>query len=242
MAGGLSPAAGGLGRWRCARGACLFCRLLTLPSVCFLAPIPPTPFPAGRGSPKVYFAGGFAPGAPALDRLRRLQYQSSRYFGGGLVSGGGGAGALAVRKGGLPFLSPADPAFSVLSCPYPPDPLPGGKGEPQSLFCRGLRPRRPCIRPLAALTVPVKQVLRWGACPRRSPRTKKNPEPNDRADSEPQHYLSWIEVLGGLGDSFKSPPAFLPFPSLPVTASMGCQAGGRRGLRRSRRRWRRRGR
>ena len=56
------------------------------------------------------------------------------------------------------------------------------------------------------------------------------------------------KVLGGLGDSFKSPPAFLPFPSFPsfppfpVTASMGCQAGGRRGLRRSRRRWRRRGR
>ena len=29
--------------------ACLFGRLLTLPSVCFLSPIPPTPFPAGRG-------------------------------------------------------------------------------------------------------------------------------------------------------------------------------------------------
>ena len=85
----------------------------------------------------------------------------------------------------------------------------------------------------------------WGTLsrvPRRSPRAKKSPEPNDRADSEPQHYLLWIEVLGGLGDSFKSPPAFLPFPSFPVTASMGCQAGGSRGLRRSRRRWRRRGR
>ena len=36
----------------------------------FSAPIPPTPFPAGRGRPKVYFAGGFAPGTPALNRLR----------------------------------------------------------------------------------------------------------------------------------------------------------------------------
>ena len=27
----------------------------------------------GRGSPKVYFAGGFAPGTPALDRSRHLQ-------------------------------------------------------------------------------------------------------------------------------------------------------------------------
>ena len=30
-------------------------------------------FPAGRGRLKVYFAGGFAPGTPALDRLRHLQ-------------------------------------------------------------------------------------------------------------------------------------------------------------------------
>ena len=33
----------------CPRGACPLCRLLTLPLTCFLAPIPPTPFPAGRG-------------------------------------------------------------------------------------------------------------------------------------------------------------------------------------------------
>ena len=32
-----------------AGGACLFCRLPTLPLVYFLAPIPPAPFPAGRG-------------------------------------------------------------------------------------------------------------------------------------------------------------------------------------------------
>ena len=36
-------------------------------------PHPPAPFPAGRGSSKVYFAGGSAPGAPALNRLRHLQ-------------------------------------------------------------------------------------------------------------------------------------------------------------------------
>ena len=53
--------------------ACLLCRLPTLPLACFVAPIPPAPFPAGRGSPKVYFAGGFAPGTPALNRLRHLQ-------------------------------------------------------------------------------------------------------------------------------------------------------------------------
>ena len=55
------------------RGASLFDCLPILPLACFLAPIPPTPFPAGRGCPKVYFAGGSAPGTPALNRLRHLQ-------------------------------------------------------------------------------------------------------------------------------------------------------------------------
>ena len=43
------------------------------------APISPAPFPAGRGGPKVYFAGGFAPGTPALNRLRHLQTLPNRY-------------------------------------------------------------------------------------------------------------------------------------------------------------------
>ena len=56
-------------RWR----ACLLCRPPTLPLACFSAPIPPTPFPAGRGGIILYFAGDFAPGTPALNRLRHLQ-------------------------------------------------------------------------------------------------------------------------------------------------------------------------
>ena len=44
------------------RGACLLCRPPTVPFACFSAPYPPDPLPQrGRGSPKVYFAGGFAP-------------------------------------------------------------------------------------------------------------------------------------------------------------------------------------
>ena len=50
-----------------------FCRRSIFYFSRFSAPIPPTPFPAGRGSPKVYFAGGSAPGTPALNRLRHLQ-------------------------------------------------------------------------------------------------------------------------------------------------------------------------
>ena len=63
----------------CQRGACLVGRLPPLPLVCLPASIPPSPFPAGRGGPKVYFAGGFAPGTPALNRLRHLQTLPNRY-------------------------------------------------------------------------------------------------------------------------------------------------------------------
>ena len=62
-------------------------------------------------------------------------------------------------KGGVPSLSPAAPAFNLLSCPLSPrPPSPAGKGETKSLFRRGLRPRHPCIRPFAAFTEPAKQV------------------------------------------------------------------------------------
>ena len=73
--------------------------------------------------------------------------------------------------GGLPGWSPANLAFGFISFPHPPAPLPGGKGESQSLFRRGLRPRHPCTEPPTALIVPAKQVpsaagsLRFGAKP-----------------------------------------------------------------------------
>ena len=52
------------------------------------------------------------------------------------------------------------PAFSLFYCPHPPAPLPGGKGETKSLFRRGLRPRHPCIRPVAALTASAMRAPR----------------------------------------------------------------------------------
>ena len=65
-------AAGGLGG---------FGRLPALPLALFPAPYPPAPLPLrGRGRLKVYFAGGFAPGTPALNRLRHLQLPPHRHL------------------------------------------------------------------------------------------------------------------------------------------------------------------
>ena len=109
------------------RGAWRFWSPPYLPLALFLAPYPPDPLPQwGRGRFLLYFAGGFAPGTPALNRLRHLQNLPSRY-----------------PAGCLPSLPPAYPAFSLLYCPHPPDPLPGGKGEIQSIFRRGLPPPAP---------------------------------------------------------------------------------------------------
>ena len=46
------------------QGACLFGRLLSLPSVCFLSPIPPTPFPSGEGGDYRLILPGASPPAP----------------------------------------------------------------------------------------------------------------------------------------------------------------------------------
>ena len=110
---------------------------------CFPAPYPPDPLPLrGRGRPKVYFAGGFAPGTPTFNRLRHLQNLPSRY-----------------PAGGVPALSPPCPALACFPAPYPPDPLPRrGRGRPKVYFAGGYRPRHPCTKPLAALTEPAKQV------------------------------------------------------------------------------------
>ena len=55
------------------RGACLSCRLSALTLVCFFAPIPPTPFPAGRGRLKVVFMQGAPPlASPGAEPGRHL--------------------------------------------------------------------------------------------------------------------------------------------------------------------------
>ena len=67
-------------------------------------------------------------------------------FLGGICGFFGGRGAPA-SGGGLPSLSPAAPTFRLLFCPYPPVPLPSGKGETKVILCKGLRPLHPRAEP-----------------------------------------------------------------------------------------------
>ena len=106
-----------------------------------------------------YFCKHFVPaGACLVCRLPALPLRCSQ---GGLAFFAASLPCLSgSRRGAWRFWSPAYPAFSLLSFPHPPDPLPGGKGETKSLFRRGLRPRHPCIRPVAALTASAMRAPR----------------------------------------------------------------------------------
>ena len=54
--------------WKTQWGACLLCRLPTLPLTCFLAPIPPDPLPDGKGVTIGYFLQGASPlASPGLN-------------------------------------------------------------------------------------------------------------------------------------------------------------------------------
>ena len=105
-------------------------------------PHPPAPLPGGKGETLGYFMQGAAP----LASLR-------------LNPRGTGEGANHAPGGGHNgFGRRSIFCFSRFSAPIPPTPFPAGRGGTKSLFCRGLRPRHPYIRPPAALIVPAKQA------------------------------------------------------------------------------------
>ena len=198
----------------CGGGAYILCRLPTPPCrysegafllgclpplslAYFAAPIPPTPFPAGRGKPRLFHARGFAPCIPGAEPGRHRLSLPSRYPGRGEQ----------VPPGGLPSLSPACPAFSLLSRPHPPDPLPlRGRGRPRLFQARGFAPCIPGAGRGRAPAMPAVPIPK-APCGR-----KIGHKPLGSVNTQ---YSG--KVLGGLGDSFKSPPAFSPafFPSFP---------------------------
>ncbi len=118
------------------RGACLLCRLPTLPLACFPAPYPPARarralFPGGEGGDQGYFMQGAPPlASPAFNRLRHLQTFSNMNPAEGLPGWSPADLAAAVPAGGVLSLSPACPTFSLLPCPLSPA-FPGGEGGDQ---------------------------------------------------------------------------------------------------------------
>ena len=144
------------GRWRYPAGACLLCRPPTPPLVCFLSPIPLPALaerssPPGKGEILGYFMQGASPPAPlAAEPERRLLALPLWYPAEGVPPALPARRALAVPCGGLPSLSPAYPAFSLLSFPHPPARarralFPSGEGGDFRLFhARGFAPGTPC--------------------------------------------------------------------------------------------------
>ena len=145
-----SPGLGGMRHWGClwkagyGGGAYILCRLPTPPCrysegafllgclpplslAYFAAPIPPTPFPTGRGRLRLSHARGFAPCIPGAGWDAAL---------GLLVESG-------LRRGACFFgcLPPLPLAFD--SAPIPPTPFPAGRGRFLVFLCKGLRPLHP---------------------------------------------------------------------------------------------------
>ena len=109
------------------RGACLLCRLLPSAFTFFSAPYPPDPLPRrGRGRPRLFHARGFAPCIPGAEPRRHLQNLPNRY-----------------PAGSLQGWSPAAPAFTFFSAPYPPAPFPDGEGGAPKFISPGASPPAP---------------------------------------------------------------------------------------------------
>ena len=130
------------------------------------APIPLPPFPAGRGGPRLFYARGFAPCIPGLNPRGTGSTCRCRRLNGGAPPALLARRALAVPGGGLPSLSPAAPAFSLLFCPLSPRPrsqsdLPRwGRGRPRLFYARGFAPCIPGNRPGGTGYACGKPVLR----------------------------------------------------------------------------------
>ena len=111
----------------------------------FSAPIPPTPFPAGRGGIKVFFMQGASPlASPRLNPRGTYRACQAGARSGALPLAGRGwvafrypAGGVAVWVARLPF---------TLALFLPPSPRPPSQregGDFKVILCKGLRPLHP---------------------------------------------------------------------------------------------------
>ena len=133
----LSPGAGIAN----AAGACLSCRLPTLPLLSFSAPHFPHPFPVGKGIQGYFMQGASPLASPGLNprgtgkggepRTRRLAPALPVDL------------AAVVLAGGLSFGRLPTPPLVYFFCPYPSAPFPGGGRGDQVISCKGLRPLHP---------------------------------------------------------------------------------------------------
>ena len=123
--GGACPSlAGSAGVGGTQRGAYPICRLPLLPLACFSAPIPPTPFPAGRGRFWFFLCKGLRPLHPRGWMGRDT---------GSTCVGGALRGAYPLCR--LPLLP-----LACFSAPSPRPPSPPGKGETFSFLMQGASP------------------------------------------------------------------------------------------------------
>ena len=126
-------------------GACLLCRLLTLPLAYFFAPIPQPPSRREGGDYRLFFARGCAPCIPGAEPGRHWFAPPLWKTQWGACPGvAGSAGVSGTRRGAcLLCRLPALP-LDFFSAPYPPAPLPRwGRGRFFVFLCKGLRPLHP---------------------------------------------------------------------------------------------------
>ena len=107
----------------------------------------------GRGRPRLFHARGCVPCIPGLNPRGTGSTCRCRRLNGGVPPALLARRALAVPGGGLPSLSPAAPAISLLFCPHPPSPFPAGRGRPRLFYARGFAPCIPGNRPGTALAM-----------------------------------------------------------------------------------------
>ena len=146
-------------------GACLLCRLLTLPLAYFFAPIPQPPSRREGGDFLFSYARGFAPCIPGAEPGRhwfapplwKTQWGACPGVAGaaGVSSTRRGAcllcrlPALPLRcpRGGVPALSPVNPALTCFLAPIPRPPSRREGGDYRLFFARGCAPCIPGAEP-----------------------------------------------------------------------------------------------